>query len=194
MKSPRILSALFGLVLVSGGCGDAVAPAGLAAPDAPRLATDGTPIRLLRAFTPLGGEDSTVVAIDSAGGELKLGPHMLTVPAGAVTAPTVFTMRLVRQDEGASYVEVDLSAHRLGANGSPVAVGTPAAPFLKPLNLKLNYSMLVETPAAERLVVAYLVDHRASGALEKQPTVVAQNSKWVIAKLTHFSRYAVGEM
>jgi hypothetical protein len=187
-------AALCGIALVSGGCQDVATLNTPAAPEAPRYTTEGQPIRLLRGSAPAAAPDSVVQTIGALGGELKLGTHKLSVPAGAVAAPTVFTMRLVRQDEGTSYVEVDLSAHRDLADGTRISVGTPTAPFLQPLNLKLDYALLTEPSTAERLVVVYLVNDRASGALEAQPTLVAQNSQWVIAKLTHFSRYIIGEM
>jgi hypothetical protein len=114
--------------------------------------------------------------IDENGGSLNIGNHVLTVPAGAVDAPTTFTMtKLV--DE----IEVGLTATRLlpndiGHNG-----------FAVPVRLSLSYANAATALAnANEYKVAW---KKADGTFEIQPTVVDESGSAAIGVLDHFSQY-----
>jgi hypothetical protein len=54
-----------------------------------------------------------------------------------VNKPTLFTMRVLNS----GYVDVDLNAYQQ-RNGELVRVGTAREPFLQPVLLKLDYSLV----------------------------------------------------
>ena len=116
--------------------------------------------------------------IDENGGSLNIGNHVLTVPAGAVNAPTTFVMtKLV--DE----IEVGLTATRLLPND----IGRRG--FDVPVRLSLSYANAAEVPAnAHQMKVVWV---KANGELEVQPTAVDASGEAVIGSLRHFSQYAV---
>ena len=116
--------------------------------------------------------------IDENGGSLNIGNHLLTVPAGAVTAPTTFTMtKLV--DE----IEVGLTATRLLPND----VGRQG--FKVPVKLSLSYANATQVPAnVSEMKVAWVM---ANGTLQAQPSVVDPSGEVVVGSLQHFSAYAI---
>jgi hypothetical protein len=116
--------------------------------------------------------------IDENGGSLNIGNHVLTVPAGAVDAPTIFTMtKLV--DE----IEVGLTATRLLPND----VGSQG--FNVPVKLSLSYANAAAVPAnAASMKVVWV---KANGQLMAQPTEVDASGAAVIGTLEHFSSYAI---
>lgn len=133
-----------------------------------------------------GAFESVSRVIDHRGGEIKVGGHMITVPPRAVLEPTLFTMTV----EGDGYLSVDLTATRENAEGDVIDVG--AAGFSKPVTLKMSYAAAETVSDPARLKIFWLVDGTTSGSLVPQPTLVDQSSKWLIAHLRHFSKYAVG--
>ena len=116
--------------------------------------------------------------IDENGGSLNIGNHVLTVPAGAVDAPTTFTMtKLV--DE----IEVGLTATRVLPND----IGH--AGFNVPVRLSLSYANAAEVPAnAAEMAVAWV---KANGDIEPQPSEVDMSGEAVVGSLKHFSAYAI---
>ena len=115
--------------------------------------------------------------IDEKGGVLSIGRHLLQVPAGAVSAPTLFTMHKLPGE-----IKVGLTATRLLPND----VGH--AGFQKPVRLLLSYADAgnVTDAAASRLVIMW---EKPGGALEAQPSWVDTGTKVVQANLSHFSDY-----
>jgi hypothetical protein len=119
--------------------------------------------------------------IDEHGGSLSIGNHVLTVPAGAVDAPTTFTMtKLV--DE----IEVGLVATRLLPND----VGH--AGFHVPVSLSLSYASAEEVPA--NLADLKIVWVKPNGQMEAQPSAVDAADEAVIGTLSHFSGYALAQI
>ena len=133
-------------------------------------------------FTRARETDPTVgvvtAVIDQNGGSLNIGNHVLTVPAGAVDAPTTFVMsKLV--DE----IEVGLTATRLLPND----IGRQG--FNVPLRLSLSYANAAEVPAnVNALKVAWV---KADGTYEVQSSFVDESGDAVIGELNHFTAYAV---
>lgn len=128
--------------------------------------------------TPAESEEAEEV-IDWRGGDVRVGGHVLSVPNGAVTEPTRFTVEVV----AGPFVQVSLSAKSV-ANGSPVRT------FPIELRLRLNYRDAVVTQEG-RLGVAYLVDGTMHGRREATPASVDVFGKFVEARLSHFSTYAL---
>ena len=135
-------------------------------------------------YTAVRETDPTVgvvtAIIDQNGGSLNIGNHVLTVPVGAVDAPTTFVMtKLV--DE----IEVNLTATRLLPND----IGHQG--FNVPVRLSLSYANATEIPADVNVMKVFW--KKADGSLEAQPTVVNESSEAVIGSLNHFSGYLVGQ-
>lgn len=128
-----------------------------------------------------GNDGSTGLAtglIGKEGGTITLGEHQLTVPAGAVSAPTVFTMEIA--DE--KYITVLLTAIQ-----GTLDIGEKG--FAKPVRLTLSYSTATEPVAESRLLILWVKD---DGTFEAQPTTVDTAGRRVKADLGHFSGYTVG--
>lgn len=115
---------------------------------------------------------SAVFGVD--GGQLELEGHLLTVPAGAVLAPTRFTMRQVPNGG----VEVDLRATQA------VAGNIGSSGFEIPVQLALSYAGTDGESNPEDLVIVRV----ATG--ERLETEVVEGSR-VQAELDHFSRYRI---
>lgn len=157
-----ILAVAAGILITTGGCAES--------PSAPPSETAG--LVMLRA--PQGaifshsGEGSSSAVIGPEGGTLSIGSgHQLVFPAGAVSAPTVISMRA-----DPVYVGVHLEPHGLQFPAS-------AAPVLT-----LNASGA--TAGFERLAVVYVDE--AGEIAEVLPTRTTGGSI-VRAKLRHFSGY-----
>lgn len=162
------------------GCQDATRLAGpeAAAPDiAISTSTSNSSVwQILEAASDDTGGASAVIGAE--GGSLKLGQQTLVVPAGAVDAPTTFTIK-----KGGSKLHVILNASRETTND----VG--AAGFPVPVYLTFSYGNVSSLPAdPSALSIVWI---RADGTYEPQPTVVDEAAKTVTGELLHFSEYAL---
>ena len=75
------------------------------------------------------GAESAARMIGPAGGSVELAGHRLVVPAGAVSHPTRFTLRLV----DAGFVEVDLKAARASGSAGARRRSAPGQGLPRPL-------------------------------------------------------------
>jgi hypothetical protein len=116
-------------------------------------------------------------SIDENGGSLNIGNHVLTVPAGAVSQPTLFTMTKLVDD-----IKIGLTATRLLPND----VGH--AGFNVPVTLSLSYANAA-VPNAEALKILWI---KPDGSQVVQPSLVDAAGQDVIGTLSHFSDYGVG--
>ncbi|HEX2092369.1 MAG TPA: hypothetical protein VHG28_08205 [Longimicrobiaceae bacterium] len=146
----------------------------------PSASSSGNGYRLLRGND--GWIGTSTALIGSGGGVLQLGEHELTVPSGAVSAPTLFTMTL----EDAEHIRVELTATRALLLGGTLDVGK--AGFARPVRLKLGFARATETFDVSTLSIAWT---RPDGTLEVFPTEVNPSGKQARAELDHFSGYAV---
>lgn len=175
------LSALsaFALTLVLWGC-ESLSENALVGPgdksDILIIEKDANGYTIARETDPAVGVVTAV--IDENGGSLNIGNHVLTVPAGAVDAPTTFTMTKLVDD-----IEVGLTATRLLPND----VGHQG--FNVPVRLSLSYANAAQVPA--NLADMKVVWVKANGSFEAQPSLVDASGEAVIGELNHFSRYAV---
>ena len=120
--------------------------------------------------------------INLTGGSLGVLSHTLTVPFGAVILPTIFTMSVPKN----GHIEVQLHALVQSVLGL-LDVGGKG--FLKPVTLSLSYKSAINVTDPSRLRIALLNDDGTIA--EILPTTIDTKNKKLIAKLPHFSRYAV---
>ncbi|HYW06632.1 MAG TPA: hypothetical protein VE913_06740 [Longimicrobium sp.] len=145
----------------------------------------------VRPFRILPADEATVTrsaVIGALGGTLYFGNHSISVPAGAVTQPTLFTGTQM----GGGYIHVDLTARQQDARGQwTVDVGRRG--FTKPVSLWLSYANASAINDPSRLAVLYLADGTVDGTLTPVPTSTNRIGRWLNARLTHFSGYGAGE-
>jgi hypothetical protein len=126
---------------------------------------------LLLECTPLAAE-RVAKQIGPEGGTVQVGPHLLEIPAGALTRKT------------------RISAEIVPDSTSSVKFGPSGLVFATPARLTLSYAHC--QGAANSLVnrrIAYTTD--ALQVLKLLPTADVKEKKAVAAPLDHFSRYAV---
>jgi hypothetical protein len=121
-----------------------------------------------------------VALIMPTGGSISVEGHTLRVPAGAISQPTWFSMRIVE----AAVVHVRLHAWR--ALDGVAVTQFPNAP----VQLTLNASHL-EKLDPTGLVIVYLRDGTYEGAREPIPSTVNTSNWTVTGYLSHFSSYAL---
>jgi hypothetical protein len=115
--------------------------------------------------------------IDQNGGALSIGKHLLTVPAGAVEAPTTFVMSKLPGE-----IEVELTATRLLPND----VGSRG--FLKPVRLTLSYAGAANVTSSSEGKLQVMWE-KLDGTLVPQQSWVDTTLDLVSANLNHFSAY-----
>jgi len=173
VKTTRTLlcALLVALAATVASCGDstptAVQPA--AAPDPDLLGTLGARLGLLKC-SPLP-YDSVTQTVGSAGGTIRVGPHVLTIPAGALGNPVTIT---------AVAPSDTVNAVRFGPTGLT---------FDRPASLTLSYAncSLVARLLPKR--IAYTTDDLR--ILEYLPSLDILSLQKVSGSLQHFSVYAV---
>jgi hypothetical protein len=126
-------------------------------------------LSLFRCETPAYG--SVTQTVGWGGGIIKVGPHSLYVPSGALSAPVAITATA----SAGSQVKVDFQPHGLR--------------FQRPAVLTLSYSHCSTDPVKPKVV--YVDD--ALSILELVPSVNDTWNRQSRAKLEHFSGYAFAD-
>jgi hypothetical protein len=116
------------------------------------------------------------------GGEVHLAGHVISVPRGAVSLPTVFTLTIATN----GYVEVNITALTTNLLGSVINIGEVG--FRKPVTLSLTYARATNVTDPTRLKLMRL---KADGKHEILPSRVRDEGLMVTAELDHFSRYCM---
>jgi hypothetical protein len=116
--------------------------------------------------------------IGAAGGSLTILGHTLSVPAGAVSSPTLFTIAV----QPTGLIEVELTAMQIPEFGLPV----PITQFDVPLQLSLSYSRSRDRAIMRETGVIIHVDGVNATPVRSR---VRPAQKKVVATLWHFSRY-----
>lgn len=130
-------------------------------------------------------EATIALLLGSDGGVLSLLNHVLSVPAGAVSEPTLFSMTVIQN----GYVEVELTA-------TPKSLlrklffwrKVEEVNFAVPVELSLSYVRATNVTDPTRLKIMRV---KPDGNHEILPSVVDLANKTVTAKLDHFSRYCM---
>ncbi|HEY8521588.1 MAG TPA: hypothetical protein VIN61_16065 [Gammaproteobacteria bacterium] len=139
--------------------------------------------RQLLGLLPLQLQITDLISLK--GGSITLLGHTLTVPAGAVTSPTLFTMLLGLN----GYVEVHLEALSPSLLGGLLNIGGHG--FRQPVRVTLSYANAADVVDPSRLVIVHLPGLWGYDRAEPVPTTVDPVRKTVTAELDHFSRYAL---
>ena len=127
---------------------------------------------------------STGSLIGFGGGSISLLGHTLTVPAGAVSKPTLFTLTVLPT----GYVEVDL----LGTINTLLGVlDVGSKGFAKPVPVTLSYARGTNVVDPTRIKVLRIKSLIGYGNYEVMPSTVDTSTKTVTAPLDHFSRYTL---
>ncbi|MBW3629047.1 MAG: hypothetical protein KY464_07085 [Gemmatimonadetes bacterium] len=130
------------------------------------------------------GQPRTAQVIGVAGGALELSGHTLTVPAGAVSEPTLFSMIVLPNGR----IEIELLATTVEPFGQSRDVGSGGFQNGNTVRLTLSYARATNVDDPSRLVLLYLRD---DGGVEKIPTTLDQATQTITAELQHFSRYCM---
>jgi len=122
--------------------------------------------------TPLPAQSKTA-KIGLLGGVIKIGPHKLIIPPGAVLGRKTITARITKGDKTNS-----------------IQFSPEGLKFLVPAVLTVSYSNCKYGGLLSLLQLAYTSDDMKS-ILELLPAVPNPLNKTVIGKIGHFSRYAI---
>lgn len=163
-----------GLVATLAACADA----GITAPDA------AAPLNLASARLKSGpsllacpglSTQSASAVIGAEGGSLSAGGQLMTVPAGAVPAPTLFTMTV----PPGRYMELDIAA-----------AGAPHYSFARPVSITIDYSRCrgQEVPSS---LAAWHIDSDSKTLLENMGGVDDRTGRRLTFATDHLSGYAV---
>ena len=117
------------------------------------------------------------------GGTIQLLGHKLTIPAGAVLQPTLFSLIVLPT----GHVEVHLTAISTNWLGMVLNVGKQG--FKKPVKVTLTYER--STNVADPSTLIILREKGLFGQPEPMPSTVDTATKTVTADLDHFSRYFI---
>jgi hypothetical protein len=117
------------------------------------------------------------------GGQISLLGATLTVPAGAVDSPTLFSLIVLPT----GHVEVDLSATVQTLLGT--LLGGRQETFGQPVSITLSYAHATNVTNPAKLTVVYAPGLLGYSGLEPIPSTVDLEHETVTAQLPHFSRY-----
>lgn len=130
-------------------------------------------------------EATIALLLGSDGGILTLLGHILNVPAGAVSEPTLFSMTVIQN----GYVEVELTATPKSLlNSLFFWRKVEEVQFNVPVGLSLSYARATNVTDPSRLKIMRV---NPDGRHEILPSVVDPVKKTVTAELDHFSRYCM---
>jgi hypothetical protein len=127
---------------------------------------------------------STGTLIGFGGGQVSLLGHTLTVPAGAVSQPTLFTLTVLPT----GYVEVDLLG-TLNTLFGVLDVGSKG--FQKPIPIALTYERATNVRDPGELTVLRVQSLIGYGKYQVMPSQVDRATRKVTTELDHFSRYTL---
>jgi hypothetical protein len=119
-------------------------------------------------------DDAATQVIGPAGGSIRVGPHSLRIPQGALGKAVSITASLAHEDDG--YNAVQLDPHGLK--------------FRTPAYLTMSYANC-DVGDGSRLPYLQIVYRHAGNIVEHEPSASDLASQKVTGEITHFSNYAV---
>ena len=160
MKSRRILAAIV-LVATLGGCID--------------IGIGSTSPKLLKCpnYIPLTG---AVLADPLLGGVLNVGGTILSVPAGAISAPQLFVVTI----PVSQYMEVDVSAD-----------GLTSFLFNTPATITIDYSRCPVSATQDRTLKVYHINPVTKALLEDMHGVDDKVARKITFNTDHLSAFSV---
>jgi hypothetical protein len=165
------------LAFLFAACGD---PTGIGpGSDAPSLRVaaspeSDTPGGLL--YCPVKRAKSSTQVIDSRGGSLRLAGHSIDVPAGAVLAPTAFTISV----PASANMEIDISA-----------AGDEHYRFARPVEITISYKRCDKQGPFDFSV--WYIDRATGALLERMDGVDDKRHRSVTFLSDHLSGYAIAD-
>jgi hypothetical protein len=124
------------------------------------------------------------------GGYIFSQGHVLYVPRGAVSEPTIFKITpYASMNTEEAPVAVSLKAYRILADGTTLDVG--AAGFNVPVYLGLSYGWAYETNQLGLGEATVIWLKQPGVAEEVQARTFDYDDKWLVAELHHFSDYGL---
>lgn len=183
-----ILTAIAMIVTMTTGCSEFSAPtvsqnddanADLWNPNPGDQIVPGRDVPIITNGDGLSVDGATMVPVPASavigplGGSVRLGRHILNIPAGAVSENVTFTMSAASQ----TGVAVD-------CNPSPFQFNVPVS-----LTLSFANTQYASNPRQVNLQIFYMANTSSCIAM---PSVVDPVGYTVTAQIDHFSRYIIG--
>jgi hypothetical protein len=123
------------------------------------------------ASCPDPAKDKVSQNVGPAGGTVQVGPHVLVIPAGALSK------------------DVTITATTGGKNGNAIEFGPDGLRFNSYVRLTMDLSNCTGWGLLKLPLIVYTSD--LLSILEVEPSVLDAKRKTVTGFLTHFSQYAV---
>lgn len=123
------------------------------------------------ASCPNPPKDNASQKVGPAGGTVQVGPHTLTIPAGALSK------------------DVTITAKTGAKNGNAIEFGPEGLRFNSYVRLTMDLSNCTGWGLLRLPLVVYTTD--LLSILEAEPSVLDPKRKTVTGFITHFSQYAV---
>ena len=139
------------------------------------LSKDATPSLL---ECPTSQTTSTTGVVDPLGGSVFLGATGIALPAGALTAPTLFQVTI----PSSTYMEIDVSA-----------VGFQTFLFQQPVTITIDYSRCNRSDIDQETLHVYHIDPLTHQLLEDMGGIDDKVSQQITFTTTHLSGYAVAD-
>jgi hypothetical protein len=123
--------------------------------------------------------------IGLTGGTISIQGITLTVPSGALSTPTLFTVLALPTNV------VDGSFTAIVSNLLGLVTDVGGIGFKKPVTITMSYARATNVKDPSRLFIVYY-DY-ANNRLVKLPSTVNTKTKTVSAQTDHFSKYGMAE-
>lgn len=165
-------SVLVAALLLAASCGEQRATA----PKASASLNRDTSPSLLEC--PTNQTTSATGIVDALGGSVFLGATGISLPAGALTTPTLFQVTV----PASAYMEIDVSA-----------VGFQTFLFEQPVTITIDYSRCNLSDIDERTLHVYHIDLLTNQLLEDMGGVDDRVSRHITFTTSHLSGYALAD-
>ena len=135
--------------------------------------TDSTPSLV---ECPTNETSTTSALVGLLGGTLQLGGTTVTIPSGALTAPTLIQLTI----PASRYMEIDVSA-----------VGFTSFVFQQPISVTIDYSRCNRTDLNEQTLNVWHIDTLSNQLLENMGGTDDKATRQITFTTGHLSGYAV---
>lgn len=163
-----VVTAAIGLIGLS--CGEPRATA----PGTSTSRNDGTAPSLVEC--PSSETTTTSAVVGLLGGVIKLGGTSITIPSGALTAPTLLQVTI----PASRYMEIDVTA-----------VGFTSFLFQQPVSVTIDYSRCNRSDLDQQTLHVWHIDSNTKQLLEDMGGVDDKASRQITFSTGHLSGYAV---
>jgi len=167
-RSKRLVTAA--IVVMGVSCGEPRATA----PGTSTLRSDGSSPALLEC--PSNQTTTTSAVVGLLGGAVTLGGTTITIPGGALTAPTLLQVTI----PASRYMEIDVTA-----------VGFTSFLFQKPVSVTIDYSRCTRSDLDQQTLHVWHIDPDTKQLLEDMGGVDDKSSRRITFSTGHLSGYAV---